>query len=433
MAYFYGIHWSDTLLRAVPLILLGVQHFVIVERILRDELNQCLYLWNAANHYEIKYGMGRTGKDALCLGRLWSQMWIIISFIVNGYVAAMMTMYVVHSIAVTDPKKDDLMTLVLKMMGSLGVIDFDDKIMSHLPLWTEWYLMHHPKTRKAHAEGKSAEEAASGSGDEDDDHLRQHENPDAQRVIRGRSSLLIPRKWRHIPWETAYSGMGQDKPEKSQHGALWRAVDVRGDGRGSFLKLGFRFKDGKVTSVATSRPILHMCATHRELAKTKVKLQTACHVAAFRPGDHPHSHLFSGGRARGLKLGDEILFIGLGSHAMLEQSTSSMPDRALQREDPEALLLGWRVADEVQKDKVISRALSTLRGPDKSTWRHPLFLVLVKPKNEPSSADWEYGMSWLADTVHVFFYLIARCLMVGSFVFIFMVYYVDDYATHLGV
>eukprot|EP01062_Namystynia_karyoxenos_P066735 TRINITY_DN60675_c0_g1_i1.p1 TRINITY_DN60675_c0_g1~~TRINITY_DN60675_c0_g1_i1.p1 ORF type:complete len:817 (+),score=188.22 TRINITY_DN60675_c0_g1_i1:153-2453(+) len=428
-SYFRSMPWDDLMWRAVPLILLGSKHFVVVEKTIREEVNQCFYLWNAASNYKIQYGMGRTEKNKLLLGKLWSQLWVLISFSINTYVATMMTIYVVHSIAVNDPEKS-LLDLVLKLVGSLGIIEYDDKMMGCLPAWSNWYLMHHPKSRKAHAGGKAGDDAANGSGDEDDDHLRQ---VDDRRVLHGYRSLLIPRKWRNIPCDDADKGRNQDIAfAKQHHGALWRAIDLEGDPKGTFLKLGFRFKDGKVIYVCSSRHDLYWTEAHRETTKIKAKLQTACHTAAWRAGDHPMSKLFPEGRAKGLKLGDEILFITHG-HGMLEQSTSSKPDSDKEQEDPKARVLGWRVVDECQKDKIIAKALSTLRGPDKDKWRHPKFLVLVKPEKDETEDNWEYDMLWFADSVHSLFYILTRCLMVGSLFFIFMVYYTNDYGDHLGV
>ncbi len=58
---------------------------------------------------------------------------------INTWVAFLMTFYVVHSIAVFDTQNGDLMKFIVGIVGSLGMMGFDDGIIGCLPLWGDWY------------------------------------------------------------------------------------------------------------------------------------------------------------------------------------------------------------------------------------------------------------------------------------------------------
>lgn len=73
----------------------------------------------------------------------WSYFWVAVSFGVNLYVGVMLTLYVVHSIAVYDPAGDnDVMNFMLMVVGSAALLDFDDEFHRSLPMWTAWYDPH---------------------------------------------------------------------------------------------------------------------------------------------------------------------------------------------------------------------------------------------------------------------------------------------------
>jgi len=136
----------------VPLLLMSCKFFVVVERTLRNEFNQCLWLYykayEGAFHYQV-------------FGRYWSYLWITDSLVVNFYIGIVMTLYVVVQISVFDSQSGNLMNFILGIFGSFGLINFDDAIMESLPLWANWYKMHcciagHPQGE--HPDGESVDE-----------------------------------------------------------------------------------------------------------------------------------------------------------------------------------------------------------------------------------------------------------------------------------
>eukprot|EP01062_Namystynia_karyoxenos_P031069 TRINITY_DN23073_c0_g1_i1.p1 TRINITY_DN23073_c0_g1~~TRINITY_DN23073_c0_g1_i1.p1 ORF type:complete len:913 (+),score=401.46 TRINITY_DN23073_c0_g1_i1:105-2843(+) len=118
-------------LELVPLTLMSTKFFVTVEKVVREEFNQCLWLYHAIEDGNIKFQ---------CLGKVWSYVWVTISLLVNTYIATVMTCYVV--IAICTYGGNDIMSFFLKVLGSLGLISFDDDIMGALPQWAGWYQEH---------------------------------------------------------------------------------------------------------------------------------------------------------------------------------------------------------------------------------------------------------------------------------------------------
>lgn len=118
-------------LQLVPLTLMSMKFFVKVEKVVREEFNQCMWLFKAALAGNIQFQV---------LGRGWSLLWITISFVANTYIAVCMTFYVVLSICTYTG--NDIMSFFLKVLGSLGLISFDDDIMGALPQWSGWYQQH---------------------------------------------------------------------------------------------------------------------------------------------------------------------------------------------------------------------------------------------------------------------------------------------------
>eukprot|EP01062_Namystynia_karyoxenos_P032170 TRINITY_DN23744_c0_g1_i1.p1 TRINITY_DN23744_c0_g1~~TRINITY_DN23744_c0_g1_i1.p1 ORF type:complete len:827 (+),score=145.15 TRINITY_DN23744_c0_g1_i1:85-2565(+) len=455
MSYFTEIGWWDLTLQGVPLIFLGSKHFVTVEKAVREELNQCMYLIRASLSKEIKYGW-RAGlrpqsapKDSegwTCgeiVGAHWELFWVLCSFVANSWVAGVMTLYVVHSIA-TASQSGSFMDLVLKLVGTMGVMDYDDSLMKCLPLWSQWYLMHHPKGRKcAQHSGISADEVAEESGDESD-----REDP-----------WELPSKYPPLSWkpdgEPPDAGQGDKDSKDSKTQLVWRKISVK-----QGMLLGFRFHNGKVVYVNTTRPKLQFFEEQATYEQFRAEARTACHADAFRNGWGVLGQFYyeedgqtrKRGVAPGLKLGDSILFITTGQGDALpggRRKHHNKPPRKLgdPSEDGEERILGWHVHGD-NKDEIIGRALATLRGkqPQKLftprskagsskkenyTWANPDFFVLVKP--EKSRRGWEWRCAAVDSSVHAFFYIITRCLMVGSVVFITMVYYTDDKGNHLGV
>merc|ERR1719473_2682163 len=56
--------------------------------------------------------------------------------------------YVVMNIATFDLSQGSLMDFILGIVGSLGMMGFDDGIIDCLPMWGDWYQMHtywHPQ------------------------------------------------------------------------------------------------------------------------------------------------------------------------------------------------------------------------------------------------------------------------------------------------
>jgi len=118
-------------LQLVPLTLMSMKFFVKVEKVVREEFNQCMWLFKATLAGNIQFQV---------LGRPWSLFWITVSFVANTYIAVCMTFYVVLSICTYSGS--DIMSFFLKVLGSLGLISFDDDIMGALPQWSGWYAEH---------------------------------------------------------------------------------------------------------------------------------------------------------------------------------------------------------------------------------------------------------------------------------------------------
>jgi len=118
-------------LELVPLTLMSMKFFVKVEKVVRDEFNQCMWLFKAALANQIQFQV---------LGRPWALFWITTSFVANTYIAVCMTFYVV--LAICTYEGGDIMSFFLKVLGSLGLISFDDDIMAALPQWSGWYAQH---------------------------------------------------------------------------------------------------------------------------------------------------------------------------------------------------------------------------------------------------------------------------------------------------
>jgi len=150
---FYYTHFPERVwLQLVPLLLMSCKFFVIVERTLRNEFNQCLWLYYKAHEGAFQFQV---------FGRYWSHFWITVSLLVNFYIGIVMTMYVVVQISVFDSQGGNLMNFILGIFGSFGLINFDDAIMESLPQWANWYKMHclmagHPQGE--HPDGESVDE-----------------------------------------------------------------------------------------------------------------------------------------------------------------------------------------------------------------------------------------------------------------------------------
>eukprot|EP01062_Namystynia_karyoxenos_P061799 TRINITY_DN543_c0_g2_i1.p1 TRINITY_DN543_c0_g2~~TRINITY_DN543_c0_g2_i1.p1 ORF type:complete len:1020 (+),score=301.28 TRINITY_DN543_c0_g2_i1:113-3061(+) len=151
-------------LQLVPLLLMSCKFFVVVERALRDEFNQCLWIWHHARDKGFKYQI---------FGKYWTMFWTAVSLVVNFYIGIVMTFYVVFSISTFDSLHGDLMDFILGIFGSLGLLNFDDALMEALPLWAGWYKQHmvaagHPQGE--HPDGECADEffgpeGVKGTGD----------------------------------------------------------------------------------------------------------------------------------------------------------------------------------------------------------------------------------------------------------------------------
>lgn len=116
-----------------------------MERAIRDELNQCSALFRAICESKPD---GSPIVAHQTLGRGWAFFWCLVSAAINIYVAMVMMVYVVVSIATFDMVQGDLMDFILGIVGSLGMIGFDDGIIDCLPMWGDWYQMHtywHPQ------------------------------------------------------------------------------------------------------------------------------------------------------------------------------------------------------------------------------------------------------------------------------------------------
>eukprot|EP01065_Artemidia_motanka_P048831 TRINITY_DN7976_c0_g1_i1.p1 TRINITY_DN7976_c0_g1~~TRINITY_DN7976_c0_g1_i1.p1 ORF type:complete len:923 (+),score=348.99 TRINITY_DN7976_c0_g1_i1:94-2862(+) len=139
-------------LQLVPLTLMSCKFFVVIERTLRSEFNQCLWLYHTAAEGGFKFQI---------FGKAWTFFWVTVSLVVNFYIGIVMTLYVVVSIATFDSAGGNLMGFILSIFGSFGLINFDDALMEALPLWANWYKQHtlmagHPQGE--HPDGESADE-----------------------------------------------------------------------------------------------------------------------------------------------------------------------------------------------------------------------------------------------------------------------------------
>eukprot|EP01062_Namystynia_karyoxenos_P061798 TRINITY_DN543_c0_g1_i1.p1 TRINITY_DN543_c0_g1~~TRINITY_DN543_c0_g1_i1.p1 ORF type:complete len:992 (+),score=327.23 TRINITY_DN543_c0_g1_i1:112-2976(+) len=185
-------------LQLVPLVLMSCKFFVMVERVLRSEFNQCYWLYNATHEGKFKYQ---------CFGKLWSHAWITISLLVNFWIGIVMTLYVVTSIATFDTRHGDLMDFILGIFGSLGLINFDDSLMEALPLWAGWYKQHcllagHPQGE--HPDGEPADEffgpeGVKGTGlGKDVIRWGQESQPDGPKQARGKAIFERPVKTKFV-------------------------------------------------------------------------------------------------------------------------------------------------------------------------------------------------------------------------------------------
>eukprot|EP01065_Artemidia_motanka_P048247 TRINITY_DN7730_c5_g1_i1.p2 TRINITY_DN7730_c5_g1~~TRINITY_DN7730_c5_g1_i1.p2 ORF type:complete len:752 (+),score=301.92 TRINITY_DN7730_c5_g1_i1:99-2354(+) len=140
------VYYQDNLgavfLDLVPLTVMSAKFFVQVEDKIRGEFNQCLFLWRFLVDTDLSYAGKYVGVN-----KAWSWMWISISLGINTYIAVLMTFFVVLSICT---QSGDLMSFILSIFGSLGMIDFDDTLMGALPQWTQWYAEH---TARCHPQG----------------------------------------------------------------------------------------------------------------------------------------------------------------------------------------------------------------------------------------------------------------------------------------
>eukprot|EP01062_Namystynia_karyoxenos_P083811 TRINITY_DN9728_c0_g1_i4.p1 TRINITY_DN9728_c0_g1~~TRINITY_DN9728_c0_g1_i4.p1 ORF type:complete len:886 (+),score=224.59 TRINITY_DN9728_c0_g1_i4:145-2802(+) len=478
---------------SVPLVILGSRVFVSVEAQVREELNQCIYLWQASAKGKLPSGLGRMWPT---IGLAWEWMWTSLAFLINFYVAGMMCFYVVHSIT-TIQKSNGLMQLVFKLIGSIAILEFDDKVMHALPLWHLWYLQHHPLTQNEYSGGTSADKAIDDVETDDDDEPATPAAPAPDRGgfpradssgSQGRSPTLqlpplrvdsgtLRRKPSVTPKHMQDDGEAIWKrvvlldlpyPAAQKEGLEWRAVRVPPDSVDSQTKskLGFRYKNAKVTSVAFVRHDLYCTKTHVESAITEQqgRVQTACHEWAFGMGQQ----CLAKDRPKGLRVGDEIRLIrsrfGPGSKkiedgwgrpvcaAIKREKSQKEKDKAIACALARLRNNGWPIetAKEMraEKDKKEREAekqpgeMCAEKEEEKkpgdmcAEWAvHSDFLVLVKPAKLKLGEHWASTAAtlWFADAAHAVLYVISRVLLVGCLFFVFMVYYVDDNGQRLGV
>eukprot|EP01062_Namystynia_karyoxenos_P015975 TRINITY_DN15831_c0_g1_i1.p1 TRINITY_DN15831_c0_g1~~TRINITY_DN15831_c0_g1_i1.p1 ORF type:complete len:802 (+),score=303.40 TRINITY_DN15831_c0_g1_i1:97-2406(+) len=140
--HYYGDNLGAVFLDLVPLTVMSAKFFVQVEDKIRGEFNQCLFLYR----YIVDSECSQRGRY-IGVPRWWSFLWISISMGINTYIAVLMTFYVVLSICT---QSGDLMGFILSVLGSLGMIDFDDALMGALPQWRSWYEEH---TARFHPQG----------------------------------------------------------------------------------------------------------------------------------------------------------------------------------------------------------------------------------------------------------------------------------------
>lgn len=162
---YYWKHLEDVTLVFIPLFFVATKFLVTVEKAVRDELNQCSFLYRCVYHNKIQYGFPGSHVCSNYPQKAWSFFWITLSLATNLWVAALMTMYVIHSIATYQAEGSGtggFMSFILDVIGSLGMMTFDDEIMSSLPLWSRWWKEHtaliHPQGEHWNGDGSGKNE-----------------------------------------------------------------------------------------------------------------------------------------------------------------------------------------------------------------------------------------------------------------------------------
>jgi len=245
--FYYQKNMSAVFLDLVPLSVMSAKFFVQVEDKVRSEFNQCLFLWR----FTLKTDNSQAGDYKGIPHKAWSWFWIAVSLGINTYIAVLMTFYVVLSITT---QSGDLMTFILSIFGSLGMIDFDDALLGALPEWTMWYQEHtnaggHPQG--GHWAGASADffggpESIKGTDDAFEggglrqEHLAEH----GPEVCHSHSDEVEAKYLRH-----------EAHPNEKSTGNYWK--------RPKFVKvgiqltnerpaLGFLYKGNTITMVSDS-------------------------------------------------------------------------------------------------------------------------------------------------------------------------------------
>eukprot|EP01062_Namystynia_karyoxenos_P030031 TRINITY_DN22489_c0_g1_i1.p1 TRINITY_DN22489_c0_g1~~TRINITY_DN22489_c0_g1_i1.p1 ORF type:complete len:1048 (+),score=214.18 TRINITY_DN22489_c0_g1_i1:136-3144(+) len=123
----------------VPLLVYGTRMLVNIEKAIRTEFDQDMYLVRA----------NFAGKLKECqlfdnpFGRLWTTLWLLASFLANTFVAVLLLIYIVHSIAVF--KHGEMFDFILKVLGTTATLDIDDELIEALPVWLGIWRTFHPK------------------------------------------------------------------------------------------------------------------------------------------------------------------------------------------------------------------------------------------------------------------------------------------------